>query len=142
MTVRAFRPDDAARVAEIQRAAPEASQWSVQSDPSDVCLVIERERVEGFLLCRQIAPGEVEILNLAVDPGARRQGLARRLLQAALERCPGIWYLEVRESNAAAQKLYEMLGFRVCGRRTGYYKNPTETGIVMTRIHDANGGLS
>jgi len=37
----------------------------------------------------------------------------------------------VRESNSAARRLYEALGFEVAGTRPGYYDNPTEAGIVM-----------
>jgi [ribosomal protein S18]-alanine N-acetyltransferase len=59
--------------------------------------------------------------------------LARQLMQAALQRFPGVWYLEVRESNAAAQSLYASLGFQVCGKRPAYYTRPSETGVVMKR---------
>jgi ribosomal-protein-alanine N-acetyltransferase len=100
--------------------------------------VIEQDEVLGFLLCRQIAPGEFELLNMAIDPEARRQGLARQLLQSALKRFPGVWYLETRESNAAAQKLYESVGFRICGRRAAYYTNPRETAIVMKQNGDCH----
>jgi ribosomal-protein-alanine N-acetyltransferase len=40
-------------------------------------------------------------------------------------------FLEVRESNEAALKLYRKLGFGEIGRREKYYENPEETAIVM-----------
>jgi ribosomal-protein-alanine N-acetyltransferase len=40
-------------------------------------------------------------------------------------------YLEVRASNADAQRLYERLGFNVVGRRAGYYRQPREDAIAM-----------
>jgi ribosomal-protein-alanine N-acetyltransferase len=40
-------------------------------------------------------------------------------------------YLEVRQSNYAAQKLYHSLGFEVIGVRPDYYASPVESGIVM-----------
>ena len=136
MTVRLFEAEDAARVAEIQAASREASQWNVQSDPAYECLVIEidGDSVAGFLLSRQTALGERELLNLAIHPNLRVRGNGRRLLQTALERWPGTWYLEVRESNHAAIALYKAVGFRMCGRRERYYHNPPEAGIVMKYV--------
>lgn len=78
----------------------------------------------GMVLCRAAA-GEVEVLTLAVDPAARRRGLARALLLAALEmaRSQGATaaFLEVAVDNAPAISLYAALGFRVAGVRPGYY---------------------
>jgi ribosomal-protein-alanine N-acetyltransferase len=39
--------------------------------------------------------------------------------------------LEVRESNVAARRLYERLGFAEIARRPNYYSSPVETAIVM-----------
>jgi ribosomal-protein-alanine N-acetyltransferase len=78
-----------------------------------------------------VAPGESEILNLAVDPGERRSGVARALLNEALAGAPGAWFLEVRASNAAAIRLYEQAGFERAGRRDGYYREPAEEALVM-----------
>ena len=83
------------------------------------------------MVSRATAPGEREILNLAVEPSLRRRGVARRLLEEVLSREEGTWFLEVRESNAAAIRLYEGLGFRPMGLRKNYYNDPSESGIVM-----------
>jgi ribosomal-protein-alanine N-acetyltransferase len=91
-------------------------------------------RLVGYALC-SVAADEGEILNLAVDPTARRRGYARRLLGAALDlmRQEGVTgiFLEVRQSNAAAIRLYSGAGFRSVSVRRGYYRNPTEHALTM-----------
>ena len=91
-------------------------------------------RVLGYLLGRDVA-GSGEILNLAVAPEQRRKGVARGLLDAALEwfaeRESAEVYLEVRESNGGAQALYTAAGFQPVGRRGRYYRHPTEDALVL-----------
>lgn len=132
VTIRPARLADLAVIAAIQSASPEAAQWNPPDYLKQDCLVAEaRGCVAGFLAARQVAPGECEILNLAVEPAERRTGIARQLVRAALERVPGAWFLEVRESNIAAIHLYENTGFKVAGRRPNYYYDPLEDAIVM-----------
>ena len=82
-------------------------------------------RPAGFLL-GQVVAGEAELLTLAVDPAARRQGIGRDLvlafLDAARARSADQAFLEVAEDNAPARRLYEALGFAETGRRKGYYR--------------------
>jgi [ribosomal protein S18]-alanine N-acetyltransferase len=72
-----------------------------------------------------LAPGEAQVLNLTVAPYARRQGLARALLQRFLDDALRLGadqcFLEVRVSNAAATALYAQAGFVPVARRAGYY---------------------
>ena len=72
-----------------------------------------------------LAPGEAQLLNLTVAPYARRQGLARALLQRFLDDALRLGadqcFLEVRASNAAATALYAQAGFVPVARRAGYY---------------------
>ena len=79
---------------------------------------------DGFVLAR-VAADEAEILTLAVVPSARRHGLARHLLQAAIARAAQLgavaMLLEVAEANTAARALYAGLGFTQVGLRRGYY---------------------
>jgi len=132
MTVRGATADDLAAIAAIQESSPEASQWDPASYLDYECSVATGGgRVLGFLVVRQIAADEREILNLAVDPAERRQGVARKLLENELLRAKTQWFLEVRTSNSSAIKLYESAGFRKAGRRESYYSNPAESGIVM-----------
>jgi ribosomal-protein-alanine N-acetyltransferase len=100
-------------------------------------LVAEQDgMVVGFLVART-ALDEAEILDLAVDPAARGRGVGRALLHDALDvlrrsRARQV-FLEVRESNAAALRLYGSLRFRQVGRRSRYYRQPTEDALVLVR---------
>jgi ribosomal-protein-alanine N-acetyltransferase len=92
----------------------------------------------GFVLFAQVAD-ECEILDIAVDPASRRDGLGARLLVAALaaavargaRRC----FLEVRASNAGAQAFYRAAGFVEDGRRKDYYRSGQgrEDALLMSR---------
>ncbi|HXR96340.1 MAG TPA: ribosomal protein S18-alanine N-acetyltransferase [Terriglobales bacterium] len=83
----------------------------------------------------QFAADEAEIHDLQVEPSHRRHGigtaLIRRALGAACERGARWIYLEVRESNAGARRLYRAQGFTECGRREAYYNAPVEAAILM-----------
>ena len=99
------------------------------------CLVARSDdSVVGYLCLWEIGH-EIHITNLAVHPSFRRRGIGRRLLAPVLEdgRRRGITLvlLEVRPTNAEARALYESLGFRVIGRRKGYYFDTGEDALVM-----------
>jgi ribosomal protein S18 acetylase RimI-like enzyme len=130
--IRPAQERDLPEIAEIQYTAPESSQWQAQDYLAFDCQVgLLADRIAGFLVSRSVADKEREILNIAVHPDFRRLHIATELLQAELSRWPGAHFLEVRESNAAARRLYEGLGFQAIGERPAYYDNPSETGIVM-----------
>ena len=88
----------------------------------------------GFIVVRSVAD-EMEIMNLGVEPDARRQGSAARLIARAIDegRDAGVKrvYLEVRESNATARAFYSSLGFAEQGRRKDYYSQPIEDALVL-----------
>jgi [ribosomal protein S18]-alanine N-acetyltransferase len=81
------------------------------------------------------AADEGEILNLGVAVAERRHGLGRALAERLLEelgaRGARSVFLEVRDSNTAARRLYEALGFREVGRRSRYYRRPVEDAVVL-----------
>jgi [ribosomal protein S18]-alanine N-acetyltransferase len=87
----------------------------------------------GFLVARYL-PDELEIENLVVDAGRRRQGIARSLIHELMAAaCSGgivSIILEVRDSNLPAVRLYESIGFTREGRRTGYYLAPLEDALL------------
>ncbi len=75
--------------------------------------------------------GEAEILRIAVLPTRRGEGHASRLLSLFLaEEAPKRVFLEVREHNLPARRLYEKFGFKEQGKRLHYYKNPTEDAVL------------
>ena len=121
----------------------EAAQWSgqtighaLEASPGYHFVCIVDGAVAGFISGRRITV-EAEILNLAVKPEFRRQGLGQALVHVVLERfCrDGALqaFLEVRESNHGAISFYRRLGFREIGRREGYYSDPPEAALVMAR---------
>lgn len=95
-------------------------------------------RPDAFLL-GQVVAGEAELLTIAVDPQARRQGHGRALVLAFLTearlRHADTAFLEVAETNAAARALYLGAGFVPTGRRKGYYRGADQIvdAILMGR---------
>jgi ribosomal-protein-alanine N-acetyltransferase len=127
---RAEAPDFDA-IERIQAASPQAAQGDWRGYPALV--FVEDNAVRAFLTWLDLPQGEVEILNIAVDPLYRRRGMARSLVLELIGTRKGPVYLELRESNAAACKLYQMLGFLCVGRRPEYYREPAEAAVVMKR---------
>ncbi|NDR54229.1 ribosomal protein S18-alanine N-acetyltransferase [Actinomyces sp. 565] len=89
--------------------------------------------------------GDADLLTIATVPAARRRGVASALLEALVRvaaeaGCRAV-LLEVRASNAGAQRLYTNHGFAPIGRRRRYYLAPVEDAIVMRRgLQDAATG--
>lgn len=98
------------------------------------CVVEKDGQVLGVLRWRDLGE-EAEIVDLAVDPGCRRQGhaafLLRNFLGRVAEPAAKKIFLEVRESNAGAIALYQKFGFEISGRRPRYYRNPEENALLM-----------
>ena len=149
--IRRARPCDARGLATLD-ALVSASSWQpahfedacregvVTGDPDAVeyALVLEvGGELAGFVVVAAILD-EASILNVAVKPSLQRRGMAVALLHAAFAtmreagraRC----LLEVRESNAAAIRLYEKCGFRIDGIRRNYYPSPSgrEDALLMS----------
>jgi len=146
---------DLAAVVELERLA-RLSPWGYEGyraelryNPLAVMLVVRGESpimkrpLYGFLAGRvQLSARhqgrELHIVNLAVYPEVRRQGLGRRLLKEALHtgRLYGAKtaFLEVRQSNHGAQALYASLGFVTTAYRRNFYTNPPEDGLLMEMI--------
>lgn len=88
----------------------------------------------GFCVWQEVAD-EAHVHDLAVDPAWRRRGLGRALIVAALAEADARGarraFLDVRAGNEAARGLYASLGFRESGRRSGYYREPTEDAVLL-----------
>ncbi|MFZ5624895.1 MAG: ribosomal protein S18-alanine N-acetyltransferase [Gemmatimonadota bacterium] len=116
--------------------------WSEQGfvelleQPTIVARVMETD-AEGIVAYAMVlvVAGSAELLNIAVIPTHRRRGLGQALLDELLaelvRREVEEVFLEVRESNAAAQELYRRNGFHVAGQRRRYYRKPTEDALVL-----------
>lgn len=80
---------------------------------------------KGFLIIRTIA-GQSEVLTLAIDPGFRKRGMAKALMEHAIRQLHAEhieqFFLEVSERNLAALKLYQSLKFKQISQRKSYYK--------------------
>ena len=106
----------------------------LERSDADLIAAIADDRLVGYAVCWTILD-QAELGNVAVDAEWRNRGVGLMLVQAALERvrrrAADECFLEVRESNRAAQSLYQKCGFRSIGRRRRYYSNPTEDALVM-----------
>jgi len=91
----------------------------------------------GMVLVRFVAD-ESEILTIAVIPALRRRGMARALLDLAMDRARALgarmMFLEVAVSNHAAQALYERTGFRRVGRRARYYPGGADALVLRADL--------
>ncbi len=140
--IRPAWPADAAALALLERRCF-ADPWideafrSLLKQPEAFGVVAEAEgEIAGYGLGRAVA-GSGEILNLAVAPERRRQGLAEAMLVSLLEalgqREVTEVFLEVRASNAAALALYRQHRFEPVGRRPDYYRRPREDALILRR---------
>lgn len=84
----------------------------------------------GYLIANQMAD-ESELLRVAVTEEYRQKGIGRCLLEYYLTDIHGNrYFLEVRESNAAARRLYEKYGYKALGFRKAYYHEPEEAAVI------------
>lgn len=143
VTVRLLAARDITAVLEIQTNSPAAAQWSQSAyenlhSAGEQAWIAEQEGcVTGFFVARALV-GEMEILNLAVAPSARRKGVGRALFGAALSWATSQGatriFLEVRASNTSAILFYRQEGFRKSGVRNRYYSDPPEDALILSRI--------
>jgi len=138
-------PAHAAALAHIHAAAfPPGARWG----PDAMALQLELPGVfalvdpRGGMIMARVAADEAEILTLAVLPEARRQGLARALLQAAAEeagaRGAATLFLEVALRNEAARVLYAGAGFAEVGRRRRYYADGDDALVMRLTLARAD----
>lgn len=134
--------DQVPQVAELEKICF-SDPWSENSVASELdnplslwLVAVQDGKVLGYVGSQSVL-GEADMMNLAVDPAARRLGLGRAIVEAlvAALRDNGVHCLtlEVRASNLPAQKLYESLGFWQAGRRPNYYLEPKEDALILRK---------
>lgn len=145
--IRSATPDDLPSIRVLEKQTESAAHWTelaydalfAKDAPARIVLVAlddgtQGAQIHGFVIARS-SLDEWEIENVLVASSRRRLGIATRLIRELLVRARSQGatsvLLEVRESNLAARRLYEKLGFREQGRRNDYYNLPTEDALVL-----------
>jgi len=140
--VRDISPDDLPQVkalADRNCTTPwsiSSFQYEIENKDAVLKVALIDTRIIGYICIRSFLDA-THVMDLAVIEEQRQQGVGAILFIEALQEIrkakPEMEHitLEVRESNIAAIKLYEKFGFRETGRRTNYYSNPNEDGIIM-----------
>ena len=132
--------DHVSQIAHLE-AQSFSDPWSEKSiaseleNPLSLWLVDEENgRVWGYVGSQTVLD-ESDMMNVAVDPRFRRQGIARALIETLIaelskmgSRC---LRLEVRVSNENARALYARMGFQQLGLRKNYYYNPKEDALIL-----------
>ena len=139
MEIKNFSTEYINGVAEIERACfsnpwdEAALKVELNNDCSHLYVAVDGGRVIGYAVVYCVC-GEADIARIAVLDAYRRKGIATKLLLKSFEdnkaECV---FLDVRESNTAAIKLYRSLGFEEIGIRRNYYSDPTENAVLMKR---------
>jgi [ribosomal protein S18]-alanine N-acetyltransferase len=148
VTIRPLGYGDLPQVIAIERRAF-PTPWSLAmfvlelSKPSSICLAAAQPdgsrsgRLLGYTICSRYAD-VWHVMNIAVDPPMRRQGIGTALLTELIERAgtEESYTLEVRPSNPGAIALYERFGFRTAGSRPRYYRDTGEDAVIMWRTRE------
>ena len=143
--IRRLTYSDLPQVIAIERRAF-GTPWSLSmfvlelSKPSGICIAaLENGDLVGYLVCSRYDT-VWHLMNVAVDPARRREGIASLLMNHLFDTAdqPHEQYtLEVRESNEGAIALYERFGFRGAGHRRAYYHDNREDALIMWRTAPA-----
>ncbi|HFI0376472.1 TPA: ribosomal protein S18-alanine N-acetyltransferase [Streptococcus suis] len=122
----------------VMQSVYEQSPWTLEqiassmaSQDEDYYLAYEGQELVGFLAVQTVMD-EMEILQIVVKADFQRLGIASQLMAAVMD-WEGDIFLEVRESNSAAQALYTRQHFTKIGKRKDYYRNPVEDAVLMKR---------
>jgi len=139
--VRKMTIDDVPAVVELDQISfslpwPERSfRFELTDNPASRCWVAEVDgKIVGMIVVWLLVD-EAHIATIATHPYFRRKGIGKWLLSHALlhlmDEGARSSFLEVRESNLAAQDMYRKFGYEVTGRRRRYYKDNDEDAILM-----------
>ena len=142
MEIRNMKKEDILQLAELEKLCF-SDPWSVSAfeyelkNPLSVWLVAAEDRLVAGYVGSQTVMDASDMMNIAVAPAFRRQGIAEKLIDMLIlqlmERGSNSLTLEVRASNMPAIALYEKLGFTQVGRRPNYYRNPKEDALILRK---------
>lgn len=142
MEYKRMMPEHVAQVAQLEKLCfscpwSEISVSGELSNPLSLWIVaVEGEQVIGYVGSQSVM-GESDMMNIAVAPNFRRQGVARMLVKELIAQLKYndvyCLTLEVRVSNIPAIKLYEKMGFVQVGRRPNYYTAPKEDALILRK---------
>ena len=142
MIIRKMNLGDVAAIAELEKLCfsdpwSESSIASEVDNPLSYWLVAEIDGIVAGYVGSQTVLDASDMMNLAVSPDYRRQGIGQALVNALVEHLQQnrviALLLEVRVSNWPAIALYEGLGFVQVGRRPKYYHNPREDALILRK---------
>ena len=142
MVYELMTPADTAQVAQLE-AMCFSAPWSEKAivseltNPLSLWLVAKENNVVAGYVGSHSVMGEADMMNLAVHPDYRKNGIARALVSCLVERLAANMVcsltLEVRASNEAAKNLYASMGFQQVGRRPNYYTAPKEDALILRK---------
>lgn len=142
MIIRKMQAQDVSSIAELEKICF-SDPWSENSIASELnnplsCWLVAEEngKIAGYVGSQSVLDA-ADVMNLAVSPTYRRQGVGQALVENLVEHLQKnkviALLLEVRVSNASAIALYEKLGFVQVGRRPKYYHNPREDALILRK---------
>ena len=142
MILTKMNPDHVAQIAELEKICF-SDPWGEKSVASELdnelslwLVALEEDTVAGYI-GSQTVMGETDMMNVAVHPDYRKQGIATglitELIGALKKRESHCLTLEVRASNEPAKNLYKMLDFEEIGIRKNYYRNPREDALILRK---------
>ena len=142
MILEKMNPAHVVQIAELETICF-SDPWSENSIASELdnklafwLVAAEGDTVAGYI-GSQTVMDETDMMNVAVHPDFRRQGIAEALVNTLVENLKKMGSrcltLEVRASNAPAIALYGKLGFAEIGRRKNYYRNPREDALILRK---------
>ena len=142
MTITNMTSAHVAQIAELEKCCFN-DPWSENSISSELnnrlscwLVALESDVVIGYVGSQTVL-GETDMMNNAVQPDYRNQGVAKNLIQTLMDTLSGqgshSLMLEVRQSNEPAKNLYASLGFETVGIRKNYYRNPKENALILRK---------
>ena len=143
MIITDMKPQHVAQVAELEKICFGTEAWSEKSVASELdnplsfwLVADDNGRVAGYV-GSQTVMDETDMMNVAVHPDYRKQGIATALIVGLVgelrKKGSHCLTLEVRASNENAISLYRKLDFQQIGLRKNYYHNPKEDALILRK---------